>query len=108
MNESCELRDDGEVKPRAWLREPKVQRLPGRHLVRGVSVVEPTAEERECAELDGDMIIPLYDKMALDAAIAAEREQILSMPNLMHACDHLGVPSDGTHCDILRRALYRA
>ena len=45
---------------------------------------------------------------ALDAAVAAERERLLSMPNLMHACDHLGVPSDGTHCDILRRALYRA
>ena len=39
---------------------------------------------------------------------AAERDRLLSMPNLMHACDHLGVPSDGTHCDILRRALYRA
>jgi hypothetical protein len=59
-----------EVRPRAWLREPKVQRHIGRHLVRGVSVAEPTAEEREFAELDGDQLIPLYDQAAIDAALA--------------------------------------
>jgi hypothetical protein len=48
------------VRPRAWLREPKVQRHIGRHLVRGVSVTEPTAEEREFADLDGDVLVPLY------------------------------------------------
>ena len=42
------------------------------------------------------------------AALAAQRELMLSMPNMMHACDLLGVPGDGTHCDILRRALYSA
>jgi hypothetical protein len=60
---------DQPVRPRAWLREPKVQRHVGRHLVRGVSVAEPTAEEREFAELDGDQLIPLYDQAAIDAAL---------------------------------------
>ena len=36
--------------------------------------MEPTPEERECAELDGDTIIPLYDQAALDAAADHERE----------------------------------
>jgi hypothetical protein len=44
--------------------------------------------------------------------VAAERERLfgamLSMPNLMHACDALGVPANGEYCDLLRRALYRA
>ena len=49
-----------------------------------------------------------YASAEVQRAVSEERERLLSMPNLMHACDHLGVPSDGTHCDILRRALYRA
>lgn len=43
---------------------------------------------------------------------AAERERLLgamlSTPNLMHACDALGVPANVEYCDLLRRALYRA
>lgn len=39
---------------------------------------------------------------------AAERERLLSMPTLMHACDALGAPPDGEHCALLRAALYRA
>jgi len=49
-------------KPCAWLLEPKVQRHPSKHLVRRVSVVAPTEEEREFAELDGDRFVPLYDR----------------------------------------------
>ena len=63
------------VRPRAWLREPKVQRHPGRNLVRGVTITQPTPEEREFAELDGDALVPLYDQSALDAALAAARER---------------------------------
>lgn len=56
---------DRQVRPLAWLRKPKVQRHPGRHLVRGVTCAEPTAEEREFAELDGDMLVPLYEEHGL-------------------------------------------
>ena len=51
---------------------------------------------------------PQHVQWRIEKAIVAERERLLSMPNLMHACDLLGCPADGTHCDILRRALYRA
>ena len=64
-----------EQKPRAWLQEPKVQPIAGRHFVRGVRTVEPTAEEYEFCELDGDVLLPLYDAAALAAAVAAERER---------------------------------
>lgn len=63
------------VRPRAWLREPKVQRHPGRHLVRGVTTIEPTAEDRQIAELDGDALVPLYGVAAIAAAVARERER---------------------------------
>lgn len=47
-----------------------------------------------------------------EALVAAERERLLgamlSTPNLMHACDALGVPANVEYCDLLRRALYRA
>ena len=59
------VRVDRPVRPRAWLREPKVQRHPGRHLVRGVTTVELPQEEREFAELDGDNLVPLYEERAL-------------------------------------------
>jgi len=59
--------------------------------------------------------MPLFDSdptnryaVLIEAVVAAERQRMLSMPNLMHACDLLGVSADGTHCEILRRALYRA
>ena len=64
-----------EQKPRAWLQEPKVQPIAGRHFVRGVRTVEPTADEYEFAALDGDVLLPLYDAAALAAAVAAERER---------------------------------
>jgi hypothetical protein len=63
------------IKPSAWICQPKVQRHPERHLIRGVSALEPTAEEREFAEVDGDEFVPLYDQAALDAAVAAERDK---------------------------------
>lgn len=40
-------------------------------------------------------------------SVAAERERMLSMPNLMNACDALGLRADGEHCAKLRGALYR-
>ena len=68
--------------------------------------VESDAEPR--VEGDGEWV-RYEDAMA---ALAAERERLfgamLSMPNLMHACDALGVPANGEYCDLLRRALYRA
>jgi hypothetical protein len=67
------------IKPRAWICEPKVQRHPARHLIRGVSAVEPTAEVREFGEIDGDQFVPLYDQAAIDAAVAAERERIRTL-----------------------------
>ena len=62
------------LKPRAWLLEPKVQRHPGRHLIRSVRSFEPTEAERQNAELDGDVYVPLY---SLNAAVAAERERCI-------------------------------
>jgi hypothetical protein len=53
------------TKPHAWLLEPKIQRNPGRHLVRGYRSTEPTAQDIELAELDGDYFIPLYEQAAL-------------------------------------------
>lgn len=50
----------------------------------------------------------LMARAAWNASAAAERERMLSVPNLMHACDALGAPADGEHCELLRRALYRA
>lgn len=55
-----------ELKPAAWLYEPKVQRKPGRHLIRGCYTTEPTAEQLEVAELDGDKYSPLYDAATVD------------------------------------------
>lgn len=67
-----------EGKPRAWLQEPKVQRIPGRHLIRGVRTIEPTEEDRQFAELDGDLLVPLYDEAERQRCymlgVAAERE----------------------------------
>lgn len=42
------------------------------------------------------------------AHVAAERERMLSMPSLMHACDAVGVPANGEYCELLRNALVRA
>ena len=42
------------------------------------------------------------------AVEAAERERLLSMPRLMHACDALGVRADGENCGLLRKALLEA
>jgi hypothetical protein len=68
-------------------------------------------------ELD-DMLTPLDRSLRAlmwpvwQGAVAAERERLLgamlSTPNLMHACDALGVPANVEYCDLLRRALYRA
>jgi len=82
-------------RPRAWLREPKVQRIPGRHLVRGVSAGEPSQEEREFAELDGDRLVPLYDQAALDAAVAAERERWRDLATDIRAIEATGMLPDG-------------
>ena len=38
-------------------------------------------------------------------AVAAERERLLSMPRLMHACDAVGVPANGEYAAHLRDAL---
>ena len=77
-----------EQKPRAWLQEPKVQPIAGRHFVRGVRTVEPTADEYEFAALDGDVLLPLYDAAALAAAVAAERERCALL------CDALDNPQN--------------
>lgn len=52
---------DLKCKPRAWILEPKVQRHPPRHAIRSVSAVEPTQAQRELADLDGDVYVPLYE-----------------------------------------------
>lgn len=78
-----------------------------------------TAEWRSSEGLGPDLPDSIADELPDDCArnrvrryvmemVAAERERLLSMPNLMHACDALGAPADGEHCDLLRRALYRA
>jgi hypothetical protein len=48
-------------RPRAWLLEPKKQRYPDRYLIRGCYTTEPTKEQLEIAELDGDRYVPLYE-----------------------------------------------
>ena len=46
------------------------------------------------------------DAECIEAAAEIERlRAMLSMPRLMHACDALGAPADGSHCELLRRAL---
>lgn len=71
-----------EGKPRAWLQEPKVQRIPGRYLIRGVRTIEPTEEDRQFAELDGDLLVPLYDEAERQRCymlgVAAERERCIA------------------------------
>lgn len=69
-------------KPRAWLLEPKVQPL-GRRLLRAATCEEPTPAQREMADIDGDVFVPLYecgDGMleALRASIAGLRDGLYS------------------------------
>lgn len=49
-------------EPVAWLLEPKVQRNPDRHMIRGCYVGARTQQDFEFAELDGDKYTPLYAK----------------------------------------------
>ena len=47
-------------EPVAWLLRPKVQRHPGKTIIRGAYTVEPSAEQMEIAEADNDEYLPLY------------------------------------------------
>jgi len=83
---------DQPVRPRAWMLEPKVQRHPDRYLIRGIRAVEPTVEEREFAEIDGDRFVPLFeltleDVAAVNAARKARAEKALRRLDLC-LCDH--------------------
>ena len=82
--------DKPKIKPRAWLQEPKVQRHAGKHLIRGVHSIEPSEEHRQFAELDGDVLIPLYEQAALNAAVLSERERCatIALNTASHCEDH--------------------
>ena len=81
-----------EGKPRAWLQEPKVQRIPGRHFIRGVRTIEPTEEDRQFAELDGDLLVPLYDEAERQRCymlgVAAERERCAKLCESIRELDN--------------------
>jgi hypothetical protein len=61
------LRQLADAKPVAWLLRPKIQRHPERPLVRGIYTSEPTNEQRNIADLDGDEYIILYAAPAAPA-----------------------------------------
>jgi len=48
------------VRPRAWLLEPKEQRHPHKPIQRGCYTEEPSKEQQQIADLDGDRYVPMY------------------------------------------------
>ena len=90
---------DLKYKPRAWILEPKVQRHPPRHIIRNVSVVEPTQEQRELADLDGDVYVPIYE-------IDHHRRLVNAASNMLAELDlyFLSHPQEGTQRKSFARA----